>query len=496
MLNNESILFSNFWDFDHNVPNYYMTPLPGKTEEVNGSIIGGYLFGINSYISDEKKAASAEVIKFLTSEYVQKEIILKYFRSYSGLFKLYDDEEVCSYTDCELIKNIQGIERPSSLIDNYEDYSSKYTTLISEFLFNNKPIKEVLREIEDITKIYYFSVKTSTYGLLFFMALLIIYFLLILSIVTLFIPPFKDYIRFFSNGLWIMYFLGILFIITSGLIKYGDVNSTKCYLNHAFMTTGISFVLTPILYKLIIFFPKTNIYSESVRNKKYSFIVLIESINIILNLLLLLSPYDVENKIINDNMNYSICTNNYGFGINIRTLQILIQLLKYFLINFLIYLEWNMKSIYKDVRALILMMGMDGILYIIFSITEILNFENYILYHTLYLGTIILFSIINHGYFFTYRIIQDLLEASDDEKRTLEIVRHSGALPEMSGYSENNTYNESISKTSNVNGSESMSRTTNCNGSEIDKSISSSSYYRTNLLSKILKIHYSPSNYK
>ncbi|OUM66702.1 hypothetical protein PIROE2DRAFT_6017 [Piromyces sp. E2] len=143
MLYSQSILFSNFWDFEHNVPNYYMSPLPGKTEDVNGSCLGGYLLGINNYISTEKKIAAAEIIKFLTSEYIQKEIILKSFKSYSGFFKLYDDPEVCSYTDCETIKNIQGIERPSSVIDNYEYYSSKYTDLISKFLFHNKPINEV-----------------------------------------------------------------------------------------------------------------------------------------------------------------------------------------------------------------------------------------------------------------------------------------------------------------------------------------------------------------
>ncbi|OUM66701.1 hypothetical protein PIROE2DRAFT_6016 [Piromyces sp. E2] len=165
MLTEETILFSNFWDFEHNIPNYYMSPPPGKNEDVNGSCLGGYLLGINNYISNDRKLASAEIIKFLTSEYVQKEIILKYFKSFSGLFKLYDDPEICSYTDCELIKTIQGIERPSSVIDNYEYYSNKYTDLIAEFLFNNKSINEVLSEIEDITKIYDFSITSSTIGL-------------------------------------------------------------------------------------------------------------------------------------------------------------------------------------------------------------------------------------------------------------------------------------------------------------------------------------------
>jgi len=235
MLIDESILFSNFWDFDHNVPNYCMSPLPGKTEDVNGSCVGGYFLGINNYIPNDRKLASAEVIKFLTSEYVQKEIILKYFRSFSGLYKLYDDSEVCSYTDCELIKNIQGIERPSSIIDNYDYYSSKYTNLISKFLFNNKPINEVLNEIENITKIHYYSIKTSKTGLVFFIILLFLFCSVLFSISLLFIPKDKKNIKFLSVDLWIIYIFGVLLIVASGFTKFGKVTEVNCYLNYILM---------------------------------------------------------------------------------------------------------------------------------------------------------------------------------------------------------------------------------------------------------------------
>jgi len=493
MLYSESVLFSNFWDFDHNVPNYYMTPLPGKTEEVNGSIIGGYLFGINSYISDEKKAASAEVIKFLTSEYVQKEIILKYFRSYSGLFKLYDDEEVCSYTDCELIKNIQGIERPSSLIDNYEDYSSKYTTLISEFLFNNKPIKEVLSEIEDITKIYYFSIKTSTLGLIFFIVLITIFYIILFMTVLLFIPKYKKFIKFLTNDLWLIYIFGIILIIISGLTKFDEINIIKCNLNHVFLSIGLNFVLNPILYELIINFPKINKFSTWIKNNKYKFIIFIEAINIILNLLLLLiSSYNIKIKVINDNKNYCICILDNKFGISITIIQIIIPVIKYLIIIVLIFFEWNMVTIYHEIRVLIVIMGMDGILFILFTIYKFIKIENYVLYHTLYLCIILMFCFTNHTYLFAIRVLIDILTNSNSEQEKLiDKVRKSGKLHRESLTVSSYPFQESsISKngeTSSLNGN--IRRDNLCPSNNK----SESRYSQQSLLSKIITIHNSRS---
>jgi len=161
LLYTQKILFSHFWDFEHNIQDYVMSPFPGRKKGISGSCIGGYLLGINKYISDEKIKAAAVVLEYFTSAEFQKEFVIKYYQSYSGMNKLYDDEEVCSYVDCKLIKSIQGIERPSAVIDNYESYSNKITNIISEFLYNGKPVTDTLREIDDFTKINYYSIKDS-----------------------------------------------------------------------------------------------------------------------------------------------------------------------------------------------------------------------------------------------------------------------------------------------------------------------------------------------
>jgi len=491
MLYSESVLFSNFWDFEHNVPNYNMTALPGKTEEVNGSCLGGYLLGINSYISDEKKAASAEVIKFLTSEYVQKEIILKYFRSYSGLSKLYDDEKVCTYTDCETIKRIQGIERPSSLIDNYEDYSIKYTNLISEFLFRGKPIEEVLSEIEDITKIYYFSIKSSTIALVLFIIFNTLFFIILFMTILLFVPKYKKFIKFLTNDLWLIYIFGIILIMISGLTKFGEVKSIKCFLNHILLSIGINFILTPIFYEVLINYPKINKISTWIKNNKYKFIILNEGINITLDLLLLISSYDIENEILNDSKNYSICVLNNKFGIAIKMIQIIIPLMKYLIINVLIYLEWNMENIFHEIRVLVVIMGMDGILFILYTIYKFIEIENYILYYTLHLCIILMFCFTNHTYLFVIRVLIDILTKSNSEQESfIDKIRKSGKLPRESFIPSENSYQDSfISKTNEVG---SINGNVKFNG--LYPPISRSGSLTTpSILSNIIKIHNSRS---
>ncbi|ORX80889.1 hypothetical protein BCR32DRAFT_280131 [Anaeromyces robustus] len=92
MLSN-TLLFSNLWDVSF-IPNYSMSILPGKIDGINGSCLGGLNIGI-----------------------------IKNFFLFSGLTSLYDDEEICSLIDCNFSKEIQGIQRPYNITNNYENYS-------------------------------------------------------------------------------------------------------------------------------------------------------------------------------------------------------------------------------------------------------------------------------------------------------------------------------------------------------------------------------------
>eukprot|EP00833_Pecoramyces_ruminatium_P008823 jgi/Orpsp1_1/1182855/evm.model.c7180000082928.1 len=132
--------------------------LPGNKKGVSGSFLGGYNIGINSYSKIEKKESAIEVLKFFTSKDMQ-EMMVKKFKYNSGILSIYEDEKLCSSYNCNTFKNIQHVGRPNTLTYDYDDYSEKFRNYIFEFLYGNKTAYEVLKRVNDITKIYYVSIN-------------------------------------------------------------------------------------------------------------------------------------------------------------------------------------------------------------------------------------------------------------------------------------------------------------------------------------------------
>jgi len=97
-------LFLKYWY----IPNlfYYTRSLPGKNENVSGSVTSSNNIGISRYIDDNRIKASIEVIKFILSKSAQKDVIIKN-GLFSAIYELYDDPEVCEMIDCDYIKDIQ-----------------------------------------------------------------------------------------------------------------------------------------------------------------------------------------------------------------------------------------------------------------------------------------------------------------------------------------------------------------------------------------------------
>ncbi|ORX64984.1 periplasmic binding protein-like II, partial [Anaeromyces robustus] len=89
-LNSETLLFAWFWS-TIKVPNYQISLLPNKRENMTSTVLGGYNLGINKYIEDERKLAAIEVLKYLSSEEIQTDIILKKSNLISPLKSLYQD---------------------------------------------------------------------------------------------------------------------------------------------------------------------------------------------------------------------------------------------------------------------------------------------------------------------------------------------------------------------------------------------------------------------
>jgi len=146
---------------------YSSSILPGNKEGVSGSILGGFNLGINKYIKKEKIDAAVIVFKYLTSLETQKYLVLNK-RLNSAIISLYDDEEVCSIMDCEMLKRMQFIARP--LYKKYIDWSTKFRNNIYESLFKGREISDALKDAELITEGYKSSANSikSFFGIFVF----------------------------------------------------------------------------------------------------------------------------------------------------------------------------------------------------------------------------------------------------------------------------------------------------------------------------------------
>jgi len=410
-----NILFSNFWDCPPAL-NYNMTVLPGRIEGISGSCIDGYDLGISAHISDERKEAAVKVLKFFTSEHIQKNVVVKLFTLYSGISSLYDDEEACKMIDCNFIKEVQTVIRPINEVEDYGMYSSKFLSLLYEGIYEEKDPKMVLNKINDIRKIYYFSITTEKISLTIFVLLILTMCLITSSVLVLFIPKFKSYFTFLSTDMWILYTIGTLISISSQIIYFSELSNLKCTLIMIMITTGFSMIFLPILCRLIINFPQENKYSSWIKRKKSLFILMVLTTEAILSLLYLISPVKVEK--ITGNKNYCKCEVEKNLSLVITLFLISIQFLIFISISFLIFLEWNIEETFKDVRALTTVMNMDVVLFALFFIIHFISFNNYLVFYSIHILIILIFTFTNHFYMFILRIIMQssLWEKPESEK--------------------------------------------------------------------------------
>jgi len=162
-------LFLRYFYYEH-LPIYKGTAFPGKKEGVSGGIVIPFNIAISKYSPDNKKKAAIEFLKFVISEEVQKKYIIKK-SMFSGIMKLYEDEEICKEIDCEVIKDSQ----PFSIMDYSEkvfaddNYHVKYRQKMFEYLYNDKPVEDILKDIAEFTS--YGVSRKSVGGISFFLSL-------------------------------------------------------------------------------------------------------------------------------------------------------------------------------------------------------------------------------------------------------------------------------------------------------------------------------------
>jgi len=381
----------------------------------------------------------------MTSKKIQKEFVINH-KYLSGIYSLYDDEDVCNVLNCELYKTVQPIERPTKNNDNYDEYSAELKNIVYEFLFGDTPAIEVLKKVEDITKIYFISLNNndSIINILFFIITIVILCIIVFSTVFIFIPKFKPFFKFLPNDLWIVSMIGLIMIININFTYYGEITIMICHLRLILLSIGFSLNIVPVIYKLIVNFPIDNKVSLWVKKHPYVFLSVFIFIDIIMNLLIYIKPYTITKIRVVNGQNFQICELDNKI---IEIIFILIKFLIFFVLSFLIFIEWSMKNIYYDIRFFTAAIYIDILDYILIIMINFFKITNYKYYFVIKEIIFIIYAITNYVFLFGYRIIYCIfskrIKNANEMDKIINIIRKNSKYTSTTSSYSNTVSNNS-----------------------------------------------------
>jgi len=400
-----------------------MAPLPGGKEGISASSVNGYNVGINSMIEnlDERRDAALEVVKFITSKEMQRHYFL------TGLIVpaiplLYNDEELCRKVDCKLYKNLQRLmETPHDFYDQ-DKYEEKFGKLATSYVFKNNDLSNVLNQIEDITKIYYISFS-SEIGLIFTVLVILFSILMLLSLIFIFMEKYKAFFINLPIFSWFLLIIGFVFILLTSLTNFGILSVKKCHLRIILNSIGMTLYLIVILYELIINFPKENKFCKWIKKHKYYYFSFFILKNITFDRLSMINPYIVANKIIEDRHNYQICKMTNLFGKSMLYSMIFTKIIMFIIISYLIFIEWNSKKIFYEVRVIFMALYSNLLLafiLMIIAMAEINSFTHFIIQELV----IIFMSVSSYIFLYGYRLYLAIIKNKQNVKlKSPEIIK-------------------------------------------------------------------------
>jgi len=394
--------------YNPHVSVYRGSALPGKKKGVSGSIVIPTNLGISNNISEERKKAAAEFLKYVALKETQKKYIIRY-SMISADMELYDDEEVCSIMECDIIKD----SYPFSFMDNDiklfgdDSYHISYRENMFDYLYNDRPVSEVVKIIDDITRIYTFTLNTddSNAGLIIYVAYLILLAITVLSLIFVFIKRLKNKFKFLSKDMWILTTLGTVILMSSILTLYGDVTNAKCHLRISLVNVGFILSICPSIHILIKNFPESNKISSWFEKNKYLSILTIMLFTLSLNGLFAIPSYHLQDLKTSDGLNYQKCNMNNLFG---SFIYYIIQIYGFFIILIslaLIFVEWNLAETHLDIKYLSTAFFMDILSLLLFNILGKMQFKNYMVYNVLLAVSILLYAVSNHLFIYFIRLL-------------------------------------------------------------------------------------------
>ena len=466
-------LFIKFYYIPGLIPEfspYIVSSMPGIKEGISGTILVGYNMGIVGNIDEDKIEPAMKVIRYMSSKEMQKDLALKEF-IISGMSSLYEDEDICSNIRfCDFYRYPQTITKPKNVF-NTDDFEEKFTNYFYDFLFKDEKASDVLKKMENLSKIYTLSINTedSHVGLVIFIVYTCTAVIILLSLMLLYIKKWKQEFYFLTNSFWFTLIIGILMILSTGFIKLGKITVFKCHLNTLLMSLGYTFIYVPFLYKLIISFPNdTNKYSVWVKKNKCLFLFIFILIDIVFNSFLLIKPYRVGNYLINEGENYQKCEkDNNIFIYMVFSFLICYKIIFGLAMLLFIFIEWNILSIKIDIRLLLTSIYLNLMTFFILFIFSSFKINSYVSYYTIQEALILIIACSNFLTLYFLRLFIPIFNKEDEDSKLFD------------HFSQASTQSRSIDKSN-------ITSTTSNN----QKSIKSERSTQSNsILSKILNYH-------
>jgi len=482
---------------------YNMTILPGRNEELSSTSESGFNIGINRLLeiteSNDKNVTNAEkleaavrVAEFITSKDFHKMLCAK-GEVIPAMSSLFEDEDVCNAIDCDLLKNMQPIpeniyEKSGGIYNRY-DYELKFRNFASDYLFNKDvSLEDTLRKIEDITKIYYVPLNFSL-GIVMIILIIVVSFLMLISLIFLFFENYQPFFKFLSMDSWFILVLGIIITLSSNLMSFGEITVTKCHLRLGLLEIGITVFLSIILYELMINLPSEIKFIQWVKKHKYLFLLFLYSIDILLIGITILYPYNIKTVIVEDGHNYQTCKMENIYGKLITIIISSEKLIFVLLISFLIFIEWNKKNIFYEIRLVMFAIYSDILLLSLTFIVNYIDFKNYYIKFILQQCILLFIYISSYTCLYGFKLLLALIGKKDLKISFINKINEN--FINSTDLKTKKTVNESFANYKiEKSVEESDANITVINGTEFNDD-SNNNPQKKSLYSKIITYHYS-----
>ncbi|ORX42463.1 periplasmic binding protein-like II [Piromyces finnis] len=399
----EYIFFRNWYYGDVELPpnkdglkrtSYKFAPLPGHKAGISGSCIGGSNIALNKYISEEKKKAAIEVYKYLFSYDFQKYLIIN-LNKRSAIHDLYKDDEVCQNINCTMYSHMQGIVRPSYLNINYEDFSTKLSKYIKDFINGKNTAEETLIKIDDILRVHFIE-YTSISGIIILTLIVVSLLIIAVTYIYISIKRSRKQFNFLPFKHWCCFLLGLALLVCSCLTGVGSLKDINCTLKPVLISIGFSLTYMPFFIKLISLQSQKNRLFNFIKNNSQLILVFSIFIDIIINLVwMTFDPVLVQKEEILDGPSFEICKSSGDLGF----IMIIILLIKSIIIigsiGFLILTEWNVVIFKSDIRHIGNAVYFSIINIIVYMVVIFIHIMNRYFHNGIRCGVIIVFSLSN-----------------------------------------------------------------------------------------------------